>query len=63
MNHSQPEFSVEAENGTTVYTSEDVARAVAASDQHGYTLGVERSPLIAAFTRPGPDAEWEPLTA
>lgn len=55
------EWSVQSTDGTTVYASEDIARAIA--DGHtGYTLGPDRSPAVAAFTRATHDDEWEPLT-
>lgn len=58
---AERQWSIQAEDGTKVYTSEDVARQVAEGDT-GYTLGIKRAPAVAAFTRTDPDGAWEPVT-
>ena len=53
---SQRQYGVRAENGVRAHASEDLARA--AIIEGGYTLGSDRSPIVAALVRDTPDSPW-----
>jgi hypothetical protein len=54
------QWSVEALDGSRCYTDQEIAERFAAGHET-YTVGPEQSPLVRAYTRPNPDAEWEAL--
>lgn len=55
------QWLIEAEDGRRGHASQDIAEAIAAGVR-GYTLGPTRSPVVRAYVRPNPEAEWVPLT-
>ena len=58
---SARQWSILARDGTTAFTSEDVALRVASGD-HGWTLGLTGEQVVASFARADPDAEWTQIT-
>ena len=58
-------YGVRAENGTQCHSSEDLARA--ATTENGFTLGSERSPIVAGLSRtvttfPPLHSQWRDIT-
>lgn len=51
------QWAIRAANGVVCHASEDVARA--AMTEGGYTLGINRSPIVAALTRADATDEWQ----
>lgn len=59
-----PAYGVRAENGTQCHSSEELARA--ATTENGFTLGSERSPIVAGLSRtvttfPPLHSEWRDI--
>lgn len=54
---SAGEWGVRSEDGTTAYSSEEVAKR--AVKESGWTLGIDRSPIIAALWRRDRADEWQ----
>lgn len=52
----QRQYGVMAANGVRAHASEDVARN--AIIEGGYTLGSDRSPIVAALVRETPNSPW-----
>ena len=55
----QRQWSVEAADGVTAFTSQEIAEHVA-DGESGWTL--HYSPIVAAHTRTSPDAEWQRMS-